>query len=672
VVLQGDNLFGKKKDNNRMPEKERRIREILSREYKIYQEEERWASLPQTLYEKACRVSERILHLEPDKKSKKTLQEAIDFSLLRATPAGIASFTILFAFLTTFPVVILIVLHAFGYPGLSLGYGLIAITMSLFVTVYLYMYPFTLKKMYAIRAGSDIVSLVLYMCIYMRTSPNLEGAVRMASENLTGPLAYELRKLMWDIEVGNYTNIEDALSDFTNKWSANKSFSEAVQIMMTSLSQNETTRLKMLDEAMDVVLRGARESARHYNQALKLPVMVIHAMGIVLPIMGLVLFPVVAVFLKVPLGMLFVGYDILLPFVVFFVIQFVLEERPPTFSQIDISENPDIPPSGKFRLDLKNRGMFLPAWPFGLLASVFFILLGILILPSSPEGIVPAIVISMGLAVGPAIYCLLLSFQRLDVRSKVMQMENEFAEALYQIGNHIRGGTTIELALQQSLTRMGDLKIKDLFQKALNNVRKFGMTLKDAFFHKSYGAVRYYPSKIIKSTMNIVIQSTAKGIATGGAAMLSISRYLKNLHKTQEEVQTHLNDVLSSLKFQAYFLSPAVSGIVVMMAILIIRIIRSLSERIGSFQMENMIPLFESWNNLTVTPFEFLLIVSIYMIETSIILSLFINGIENGDDPIGLKYTVGKILIIGFVVFTISFFTTLIIFGPLILGILAS
>ena len=68
----------------------------------------------------------------------------------------------------------------------------------------------------------------------------------------------------------------------------------------------------------------------------------------------------------------------------------------------------------------------------------------------------------------------------------------------------------------------------------------------------------------------------------------------------------------------------------------------------------------------SITPFQFIVVVAIYMIETSIILAIFVNGIENGEDEIGRNDSIANSLMIGFVVFVIVLFITLMIFDPLI------
>ena len=139
------------------------------------------------------------------------------------------------------------------------------------------------------------------------------------------------------------------------------------------------------------------------------------------------------------------------------------------------------------------------------------------------------------------------------------------------------------------------------------------------------------------------------------------------MHDTQEDVKEQLNDTLSSLKFQSYFLSPLISGIVVTLAIIIMRILREIGEQVSNLGNVS-VGFLASFGQVRITAFEFIMIVSIYIIETAIILAMFINSIESGEDPIGKQNILGSSLIIGFVVFTICMLATLALFGPLISG----
>lgn len=641
---------------------------VETREYQIFKEEERYASLPKTIYEKACRFSEK-LGIKPDAKSEKQIQDAIRFSHLKATPKGVASLTILFALAVCIPLLALMTINLFpvgGFAGISPEYGIIMLILSLFFVYYLYTYPFRLKKRYEMETGSEIVTMILYIAMYMRNVPSLEGAIKFAAENLTGSLAYELRKLLWDLEVGNYLTIENALTDYSKKWIKNKEFVEAVELIITSMRQAGERRITLLDEAVTTVLQGNRENAKHFSQNLKTPVMVVHAMGVLLPVLGLVMFPLVAVFLGVGPFALFFLYDIILPVVLFFVITSVLEARPSTFSVIDISENPDVPKQGKFFIKIKKGRMEARAWPFALVTGAVVSAAGFLLMPVNE--ILAAVLLTGGVASGFVVYYLLLTSQRLGIREKSREIENEFAEAIFQLGNNLYSGAPVELSLEQSIKRAENLKIKELFLKAMNNMKTLGLTFREAFFHKDYGAVRYYPSRLIKTVMHAVVEASVKGVRTAAVAMLSVSRYLRDVHQTQEQVMDELSDSINSMKFQVYFLSPLVSGVVVTLAVVILDIINSLVSKVESLPVNTFLSMMKE---VPISAFEFVTIVAIYLIETCFILSMFINGIENGRDELGRQRTTAMALIFGFIVFVIVMFATLAIFSPIISSVLA-
>ncbi len=632
-----------------------------SRAYRIFKEEERIKGVPTTLYEKACIQANNLLPLNPGEKTENKLKEAIDFCHLNITPAQAYSFTILFILLTLVPVMTLAVASALKiFMLLSFGYGVLFMLLLMPITYYVYTYPMHLKLKYEMEVGSDIVSLIIYISIYMRNVPNVENAVKFASQHLAGPVAFETRKLLWDLQTGKYTNVQEALLDYSKKWQKNKEFVQSIELIISSIDQASEQRIGMLNEAVDVVLEGNRDNARRFNQQLQTPVMVVHAMGIILPILGLVLFPLVAIFLGVGAVALFIGYDVVLPFVLFFTISMILDKRPSTFSRIDISESPEVPEEGKFLQGKRN----VPAWPFAVVSAIAIIGLGILLLSFDPEGIVPALFITSGIAAGFAVYYYLLSYQRAGIREKTRIVESEFTEALFQLGNQVYSGIPVERSLEHSMKRIKNLKIKEFFDIALRNMRT-GLTFQQAFFDKNYGAVRQFPSRLIKTVMRIVVESSKRGSRTVSVAMLAVSRYLKDLHKTQEDIKDELSEALSSMKFQLYFLSPLISGIITTLTVLILRILQEISEQVGGTGIA-AVPFISDIGKSNITPFQFIIVVGVYLIETCFILSYFISGIENGKDDIAFRSLMAYSLTIGFVVFALTLAVTMVIFGPLI------
>jgi Flp pilus assembly protein TadB len=646
----------------RLPEKARFV--PYPREYLRFLEELR--KKPSTWYEKACSFAGKIIPIKLPVKTRIKIEESLRTSYINATPKGVFSLASLLTILVLFFVII----------GIFLGIGMVFLLIGLMfsggVFWYFYNYPASQARAMSVKMSADTVLAILYMVIYMRISPNIEGAVKFASQNLEGPLAWDLRKLLWDIEVGVYPSADSALMNYSFRWKEkNEEFAEALNMLRGSLVESGRREI-VYEEIINAILDGTRERTKHYAASLRMPITLVHAMGILLPIMGLVLFPIVLIFIAdvVKPSFIFFGYNILLPVILYFIVDHVLKVKPPTFSQPDISKAKGIPPLGKFSI----KGAFIPIWPIAILLALPLILFGLFGItgPDVYLSVNFSLLITLGFALVVIVYTFLDSYQKIKIRKDIEKIENEFSTALFQFGNTLSGGIPIEVAIEKARENLKNLKIGEMFNIVSLNMRKFGYTFEDALFDKNIGAIWYYPSKLIHSIMQTIVQSSKKSVRVAANSMVVISRYLKGIHDVKEEINDMLGEVTSSMRFLAMFLAPLVSGVTVTMAVVIIQILTRIGEAIGgltataSSMSVAQTFLFVPWalgGEPPVTPSMFQLIVGIYMIEVAVLLSVFLNGIEYGEDVIGVRDNIWKILVFGVVIYLISWIVTYTMFG---------
>ncbi|MEM5882744.1 MAG: hypothetical protein QXQ77_00690, partial [Candidatus Aenigmatarchaeota archaeon] len=298
----------------------------VSIEYKEFLKE--FSPKKLSLYEKICNFSEKIIRINPPSRLQKKLKEAIEFSHLQITPIGAFSFLILFSIsLLAFSLLLVLFLKEIGYMLLLL------VPVACY---FVYDYPFHYSIVFKIKASSEMILAIVYMCVSMRVTPNLEKAVEFAAKNLKGPLGLDLKKMLWDIEVGKYFSIDDALRDFASKWKKdNEEFVKSLNLIVTSLSENQVEREKSLNEAITTILEGTNERMRRYSRELKAPITIVNVFGFLLPIIGMIFFPMAA--LVLPKGLqastLIVGYNFLLPLLVYWLMKNYLDKRPFTFHQ---------------------------------------------------------------------------------------------------------------------------------------------------------------------------------------------------------------------------------------------------------------------------------------------------------------------------------------------------
>ena len=134
------------------------------------------------------------------------------------------------------------------------------------------------------------------------------------------------------------------------------------------------------------------------------------------------------------------------------------------------------------------------------------------------------------------------------------------------------------------------------------------------------------------------------------------------------------------MKFLAMFLAPMVSGVTVTLAVIILRILQNLGSsmqnimasagNVNSYQTFFLVP-WAMGGTLPITPSFFQLIVGIYMIETGVLLAVFLNGIAYGEDPVGMRQSIWTIVMFAILIYIISWFATYSMFGGTIEQLLA-
>jgi len=620
---------------------------------------------PVTKYEKACAFAEKIMPLKLSESTQNKWNDHLKTAYINATPKGAIGLSFIVAILLTAVFVTGMMLSAGN------AFALFYLFFALIVIWYVHTYPSMQSKVMTVRMSADTVLAVLYMVIYMRSSPNLEGALKFSSENLKGPLAWDLKKLLWDIEVGSYRSADEAVAMYVDKWKdKNREFSESLHLLR-STAVEPGRRDEIFNETVKVILNGTRERARHYAAGMQMPMMLVDAMGVLLPVMGLVLFPIVLIFMADSVKPYFIvfGYNVALPAALYFFMNHILQTKPTTFSQPDISKVKGIPHIGKFRLG----NMDLPVWPFAIVMGLPLLIFGIFGMAS--KDVIMSVNYSIGIVVGLAVIIVVFgyldSFQKIKVRNDIERIEDEFSVALFQLGNQIAGGVPVELAIDRAADNMKDMKIAELFRITSMNMKKFNYTFEQALFDKDIGAIWYYPSNLIQSIMRAVVESSRKSLASSANSMMIISSYLKDVHNVKEEIGELLGETTSSMKFLSMFLAPMVSGVTVTMAVIIMQILTNLGSTIGSLFTGNSANaaqglLLTPWamgGTPPISPAEFQLVVGIYMLQVAVLLTIFLNKIQYGDDAVGERYLLTMTVFVAVVVYVVCWFAVYSMFG---------
>ncbi len=627
-------------------------------------------------YEAVCNYFGKFYEFPAKGERARELSEKLDFCDIETKPGYIFTTTIVVAIMGIVLSLILFLLNLQTY-------GLFAIFSFLGLAYYLIIYPTILTKYYRIRATSDLVQAAFYLVISLRLVPNLERALMFASSNVKGVVGRSLRKMAWGITVGKYGSADEVLNEFARKWKQeNLEFYEAVNLIRASIAQKKERREVMLDEAINILLQGNLERMKHYSTQLRNPLMIITTIGITLPVLTIILFPIMTIFLAdaVEPAFLFFFYDLVLPLVVWYVMNETLKTRPVTFGIIDISKHPQARPMKKIVFNIFGKGVSISTVIISILFGSVFTMLGYYFttLPSDPVSLTKlmgGLLMLYGFGFAIIFYSFFNFYKNIDIRDDIRKMEEEFAEVLFQLGYTLSSGVPIEAALEKSYEKTKDLNVSSLFRMVLNNIKKFGFTFKKALFDKKYGAMKHYPSPMIYSTMDMISDYIGKSVIGVSKAILSISNYLKGMHSVEEHMKEILDETTSSMKMMMNLLVPIASGAVVGMATImimvlfqIVNILANVTGLSGAYPDQlgpDVLGTIVDIKNIM--PAEiFLVVVGIYMIEITVMLASFIDSLQYGDDPLDRHYLISTNLVIALCIFSFAILLIYFIFKGLI------
>ncbi len=669
-----------------------------------------------TAYENACNFCSRIVRINPGKARNDELEKLINLSHINTTPSGTVSLAVL-AFAA-----VLLIGAALWLAGSSTFIVVYSLVIGLVLFVALLKLPDFFANSWRLQASNQMVQCIFYMASFMRHTSSIELAVRFAADRLSPPLSLDLKKVMWDVETEKYETVKESLDSYLETWRDwNMEFIESVHLLEGSLYEpSEDKRVGMIDKGLNLMLEETYEKMLRYSHDLKAPITMLYMLGLVLPILGLVILPMVAGFMTSDIPPLTIAayialiYNVTIPLLLFYLTKTTLSKRPTGYGEVDISE--EIPALKRYRnivLRFGGREILLSPLVVSLIVGGVMLLIGIVpwavqfIVPQAvllgeqpfepsmgfklldyrlyssgtgiigPYGIGAAVIsmlVPLAFGIGVGTYFLLRSQNVFKIRERSRKLEEEFASALFHLGNRIGDGVPVESAIEKVALMMKETPSGEFFGLVSVNMRKFGMSLEKAIFDPNAGAINYFPSPIIESSIKVMMESAKKGPKSASTTLINISEYIKDIHRVNERLRDLMADIISDMKQQVSILAPAIAGIVVGITSMIIGILGSLSQQmanISAISADNTIP--SGLLNLFgegIPTYYFQIIIGVYIVEVIYIMTLLINGIESGSDKLSERYLLGSNLVKSTIVYVVIALAITIVFNAIAASII--
>ncbi len=655
-------------------------------------------------YEKWAKSLGNLVSIKIAEKDRVKIQKQLETAHLDVNPSQALTLCVL-SMLTVFIGTLLVTLAFYLINGsLQLLFFFLGVIASFFVFYYTYTMPKRLANAWRLQASSQMVPAILYVVIYMKHTSNLERAIEFASQHLEGALALDFKKIFYDIEIGKYSTIKQALDNYLETWrDYSPEFVESFHLVESSLYEpSENRRVEILEKSLQVILDGVYEKMLKYSREIRAPMTNIYMLGIILPTLALALLPLASTLLQgaVQWQHVFLIFNIIIPFFVFYMASEVLLKRPGGYGESSVLEmNPDY---SKFTSRKPWIRAFLVAFPLfiiGILPFIFQISFltsalglksdytfgdigisassiansklfdfkiidGSIVGPFGLAGVLLSIFVPLSIAIFFSTAYRLKTKDLIKAREKTKTLEEEFTNSIFQLGNRLGDGLPAEMAFGRVAESTQGQATQSFFSIVNLNIQQAGMSVENAIFDKKRGAITYYPSSLISTSMRVLVESVKKGLQVAARSLMSISDYVKNIQKINQRLRDLLAEVVSDMRANMTFLAPLLAGIVVGLSSMITLILnklqgfqstlstQDLSSTLGTGTFSSIISIFDLTK--MIPPYYIQVSIGLYIVEIIFILSGALVTIDAGRDPLKEKYDLAKNLRRGIYLYVIT------------------
>jgi Flp pilus assembly protein TadB len=654
-----------------------------------------------TKYERWCKSLGSVVKMKVSDKDRDKIQRGIDIAHLDVSVSEVASLSVVLLLLGIFSTVMLfaaIYLLTSEFPVMFLFLGLL---FSLFLFYFSYKAPERAAMKWRLIASSQMVPAILYIVIYMKHTSNFEKAIAFAAEHLDNPLAADFKKIFWNVEVGKYSTIKESVDAYLETWrDYSIEFIESFHLIESSLYESsESRRVLVLEKALQVILDGVYDKMLKYTHSVKAPLTNLYMLGIVLPTLALAILPLASTMLggAIKAYHLFVLFNLLVPFMVIYLTGGIMMQRPGGYGETSLLERNPLYPSYKsnkpyFKAALVSFPLLLiglipalfrftnfPLW-FNLQRDYTWSSIGFSLLGDNgifgiyeaaggnlvgPFGVL-SLVLSLFVPLALALFFIIAYKEKTKLliksREDYKNVEEEFTSSLFQLGNRMGDGMPAEIAFAKVAQSTKGTATEGFFKIVNENIQQLGMSVENALFNSKRGAVIFYPSQLVATSMKILVESVKKGLQVAAKSLMSISEYVKNIKKIDVRLNDLLADITSDMKSNMVFLAPLLSGIIVGLAGMITTILGGLSKSLGSGDLTSSAGTFGGGLSLVDSLFKLdammptywlQLAVGLYLIEIIFILTSTLVTIKSGKDDLQTTAETGKNLKAGITLYLI-------------------
>jgi len=389
------------------------------------------------------------------------------------------------------------------------------------------------------------------MAMSMSLSPSLERAVLFASTVNRNPLGSRLSLASWEVLTRSREDVESSLAAFASTLDhANQSLRQSLHLLLASVHEPTKDGMeRLMEKSHEVSVQGLRYAAERYLASLSTPVMVLFALGILLPIMLLSMAPLLALtgpvpaqegmeapVARVPLAPISFMLLVVAPAISFLYSRSLLEGSP-------TATLPDL------KLTITMREVV--PWAIWAGALVALVLLGTAL--AAPQAFL------LVLALPPALLLWKRKVGSARPKGGAQDPERDFIVGLYQVGNRLSTGASLEKALAEAASSSSGTEFAGWAKEMLHASRLSRDSISERMERPDITG--RWP--LLAEAFRTVARCAQGDGAAAGRVAVRLAKSLGDIKDCEQGIEERLRGVVDMMRSTSLVFAPIVLGVTV-------------------------------------------------------------------------------------------------------------
>lgn len=540
----------------------------------------------------------------------------------------------------------------FSYFFLFVGY-----VIAIFIFIYPVNIFYTQRLM---DYQEEMLKAIMHLSTFVSMNTSIEYAIIQTKQNLTGTLRTQFEAIARKLRLREKNTLGELYEEYTPIWNeVNPDFVKALRLVEIAGMSPLSERMSILKEVQESLLISYHTAGKRFAEDLSNKAKSLVALGVLFPTISLMLLPMISVFMPgvISVALLAFVYDVLFP-AILLILALNFSAKRIQVDTIKLSDSPQYKP--------------VPLWHW-LISLLFIVCLAIptiLHLAAINTSTKAAVKVEyeflsifvcwlLGLGVFLAIIFMSYFYTRRYEKlwQEVSDTEQDVPYLLQTFSTYLDLNVSMENILPEIIDDykthgFGNRPAAKFFSRLMHHFRTTKKSIGDLTRNV---LPKICPSKKVSGVLSEIVSFTDISQKSAARAAKIIRKQTIAIMRLDDYIRTLLSETVSLINVTTLFLAPMLSAAAVLMSVAIVKalvFIQGVLEGIGSGMGSSSMNLGLVDITTIMPPTVVEIIISIYLLELIVVLSIFSSNIKNGNDPFLLVRTLLANMI-GFMLFSV-------------------